>query len=99
MLKEEAAAQQIKREWVKKLKEEQKAQAKMEREAEMLAKRQANALEAMRKNLKKAAKSVPLPRKAPVPSKITVVVPQVENEVSETTSHGRASRLPIQYKN
>ena len=71
----------------------------MEREAEMLAKRQAKALKAIRKNLKKAAKLVLLLRKAPVPSKITVVVPQVENEVSGTTSRGRASRLPTRYKN
>ena len=65
----------------------------------MLAKKQAKALEAMRKNLNKAAKSAPLPRKAPVPSKVGVVVPRVENEASRTTSRGRAYRRPARYNN
>jgi hypothetical protein len=96
LLKEEAAAQRIERERVRKLKEEQKTQARMERQAALLVKKQAKALEAMRKNLNKAA---PLPRKAPVPSKVRVVVPQVENEASGTTSRGRTYRRPARYNN
>jgi hypothetical protein len=99
LLKEEAAARRVERERVRKLKEEQKAQARMERQAELLAKKQAKALEAMRKDLNKAAKSAPLPRKAPVPSKVGVVVPRVENEASRTTSRGRAYRRPARYNN
>jgi hypothetical protein len=99
LLKEEAAVRRVEREKVKKLREEQKAQARMEREATMLAKKQAKALEAMRKTLNKAAKSAPLPRKAPVPSKVRVVVPRVENEASGTTSRGRAIRRPTRYNN
>jgi hypothetical protein len=96
LLKEEAAAQQIERERVRKLKEEQKTQARMERQAALLVKKQAKALEAIRKNLNKAAL---LPRKAPVPSKVGVVVPRVENEASGTTSRGRAYRQPARYNN
>jgi len=97
--KEEAAARRIERERVKKLKEEQKAQARMERQAAMLAKKQAKALEAMRKSLNKAAMPAPLLRKAPVPSKVGVVVSRVENEASRTTSRGRATRRPTRYNN
>ena len=96
LLKEEAAARRVERERVRKLKEEQKTQARMERQAALLVKKQAKALEAMRKNLNKAA---PLPRKAPVPSKVRVVVAQVENEASGTTSRGRAYRRPARYNN
>jgi hypothetical protein len=99
LLKEEAAARRVERERVRKLKEEQKTQARMERQAELLVKKQAKALEAMSKSLKKAAKPAKPPRRAPVQSKITVVVPRVEIEVSRTTSRGRACRLPTQYKN
>ena len=99
LLKEEAAARRAERERVRKLKEEQKAQARMERQAELLAKKQAKALEAMRKDLNKAAKPAKPPRKAPVRSKISVVVPQVEIEVSVMTSRGRAHRRPAQYNN
>ena len=81
MLKEEAAAQRVEREQVRKLKEEQKAQARMERQAELLVKKQAKALEAMRKDLKKPAKPAKLLRRALVRSKIAVVVPWVEMEV------------------
>ena len=59
-------------------------------------KKQAKALKAIRKNLNKAA---PLPRKAPVLSKVRVVVPRVENEASGTTSRGRAIRQPTRYNN
>jgi hypothetical protein len=97
--KEEAATRQIEREQVKKLKEEQKAQARIERQAAMLAKKQAKALEAMRKSLNKAAKPAPLLRKAPVLSKVGVVVSQVENEASRTTSRGKATRRPTRYNN
>jgi hypothetical protein len=72
LLKKEAAAQQIERERVWKLKEEQKTQARMEQQAALLVKKQAKALEAMMENLNKAA---PLLRKAPVLSKVRVVVP------------------------
>jgi hypothetical protein len=65
----------------------------------MLAKKQATALEAMRKSLEKAAKPAPLPRKAPVPSKASVVVSQVENKASRKTSRGRAIRRPMRYNN
>jgi chorismate mutase len=99
LLKEEAAERRVERERVRKLKEEQKAQARMERQAELLVKKQAKALEAMRKDLNKAAKPAKLLRKAPIWSKIAVVVPQVEMEVSGTTSRGRAYRLPARYKN
>ena len=68
----------------------------MERQAALLVKKQAKALEAMRKTLNKAA---PLLRKAPVPSKVGVVVPQVENEASGTTSRGRAYRQLARYNN
>jgi hypothetical protein len=71
----------------------------MGRQAELLVKKQAKALKTMRKDLKKAAKPAKLLRKALVQSKIAVVVPRVEMEVSRTTSHGRACRLPIRYKN
>jgi hypothetical protein len=71
----------------------------MERHAELLVKKQAKALEAISKTLKKAAKAAKLLRRAPVQSKITVVVPRVEIEVSGTTLRGRASRLPTRYKN
>jgi hypothetical protein len=71
----------------------------MERQAELLVKKQAKALEAMSKTLSKAAKPAKLLRRAPVQSKIAVVVPQVEMEVSGTTSRSRACRLPTQYKN
>ena len=94
MLKEEAVIQQIERKRIRKLKEEQKAQARIEQQAELLVKRQAKALEAIRKTLKKAAKPAKPLRKAPVWSKIAVVVPQVEMEVSGTTSRGRAYRRP-----
>jgi hypothetical protein len=99
LLKEEAAAQRVEREQVRKLKEEQKAQARMEQQAELLAKKQAKALEAIRKDLNKAAKSALLLRKAPVPSKVGVVVPRVENKASRTTSRGRAYRRPARYNN
>jgi hypothetical protein len=75
LLKEEAAARQVEREWVCKLKEEQKAQARMERQAELLVKKQAKAPKAMRKTFKKAAKPAKLLRRALVQSKIAVVVP------------------------
>jgi hypothetical protein len=97
--KEEAAAQRIEREQVKKLKEEQKAQARIERQAAMLAKKQAKALEAIRKSLNKAAMPAPLLRKAPVLSKVGVVVPRVENEAFGTTSRGRAYKQPARYNN
>jgi hypothetical protein len=96
LLKEEAAAQQIEREQVQKLKEEQKTQARMERQAALLVKKQAKALEAIRKNLNKAA---PLLRKVPVLSKVRVVVPRVENEAFWTTSRGRAYRQLARYNN
>ena len=99
MLKEEAAARRIEREQVRKLKEEQKTQARMEQQAALLVKKQAKALEAMRKNLNKATKPALLPRKAPVPSKVAVVLPRVEMEVSGTTSRGRAYRRPTRYNN
>jgi hypothetical protein len=47
----------------------------MEQQAALLVKKQAKALEAMRENLNKAAL---LLRKAPVLSKVGVVVPRVE---------------------
>jgi hypothetical protein len=96
LLKEEAATRQIERERVWKLKEEQKTQARIERQAALLVKKQAKALEAIRKNLNKAA---PLPRKAPVLSKVGVVVPWVENKAFQTTSRGRAYRQPARYNN
>jgi hypothetical protein len=99
LLKEEAAIRQVERERVRKLKEEQKAQARIERQAELLVKKQAEALEAMRKSLNKAAKPAKLLRKAPVWSKIAVVVPRVEIEFSRTTSRGRAYRRPTRYNN
>jgi len=99
LLKEEAAVRRVERERVCKLKEEQKAQARMERQAELLVKKQAKALEAIRKDLNKADKPAKLLRRAPVHSKIAVVVPQVEMEVSGTTSRGRAHKLPARYKN
>jgi hypothetical protein len=71
----------------------------MEQQAALLVKKQAKALEAMRKNLNKVAKSAPLLRKAPVLSKVGVVVPQVENKASGTTSRGRAYRRPARYNN
>jgi hypothetical protein len=66
----------------------------MERQAELLVKKQAEALKVMRKNLSKAAKPAKLLRKAPVCSKIAVVVPWVEMVFSGTTSRGRAYRRP-----
>jgi hypothetical protein len=81
------------------LPKEQKAQARMERQAELLVKKQAEALEAIRKDLNKAAKLAKLIKKAPVQSKITVVVPQVEMGVSRVTSRGRAYRRPTRYNN
>ena len=66
----------------------------MERQAELLVKKQAKALKAIRKDLNKAAKPAKLVKKAPVRSKIAVVVPQVEMEVSGVTSRGRAYRRP-----
>jgi len=71
----------------------------MERQAELLVKKQAKALKAIRKDLKKPAKPDKLLRRAPVRSKIAVVVPRVEMKVSGTTSRGRACRLPTRYKN
>jgi hypothetical protein len=68
----------------------------MEQEAALLVKKQAKALEAMRKNLNKAAL---LLRKAPVLSKVGVVVPRVENEAFRTTSRGRTYRQPARYNN
>jgi len=68
----------------------------MEQQAALLVKKQAKALEAIRKNLNKAAL---LPRKALVPSKVGLVVPQVENEAFQTTSRGRAYRQPARYNN
>jgi len=47
----------------------------MERQAELLVKKQAKALKVMRKDLNKAAKPAKLLRKAPIWSKIAVVVP------------------------
>jgi len=99
LLKKEAAARQIEREQARKLREEQKTQARMERQATLLVKKEAKALEAMSKNLNKATKPAPLLRKAPVPSKVAVVVPRVEMEVSGTTSRGRAYRQPTRYNN
>jgi hypothetical protein len=75
LLKEEAAAQQIEREQVQKLKEEQKTQARIERQAALLVKKQAKALEAIRKTFNKATKPALLLRKALVPSKVAVVLP------------------------
>jgi hypothetical protein len=71
----------------------------MEQQAALLVKKQAKALEAMRKNLNKAAKSAPLLRKAPVLSKVRVVVPWVENEASRTTSRSKAYRRPARCNN
>jgi hypothetical protein len=99
LLKEEAAARRIEREQARKLREEQKTQARMEQQAALLVKKQAKALEVIRKNFNKATKPAPLLRKAPVPSKVAVVVPQVEMEVSGTTSRGRAYRRPTRYNN
>jgi hypothetical protein len=96
LLKEEAAAQQVKRKQVRKLKEEQKTQARIKQQAALLVKKQAKALKAIRKTLNKAA---PLLRKAPVPSKVRVVVPRVENKALGTTSRGRAIRQPTRYNN
>ena len=99
LLKEEAAARRVERERVRKLKEEQKAQARLELQAELLVKQQAKALEDMREKLNEAAKPTKPPRRALVRSKIAVVVPQVEIEVSGTTSRGRAYRRPTRYNN
>jgi hypothetical protein len=71
----------------------------MERQAALLVKKQAKVLEEMRKNLNKATKPAPLLRKAPVLSKVAVEVPQVEIEVSRTTSRGKAYRRPTRCNN
>lgn len=102
MLKEQAAAQQLEQERERNLKAEQKAQARIEKQAQILAKKQAKALNKMSKEAAKAtklAKPLKPARKALVQSKIHVVVPRVEMEVSGTTSRGRAYRLPARYKN
>jgi hypothetical protein len=100
--KEEAAAQRLERERERELKAELKAQARMEKQAQILAKKQAQALNNMSKEAAKAAKLAKPPkpaRKAPVQSKVNVVVPWVEIEGSGTTSRGRAHKLPARYKN
>jgi hypothetical protein len=60
----------------------------------LLVKKQAKALKVIRKNLNKATKPAPFLRKALVLSKVAIVVPQVEMEVSRTTSRSRAYRQP-----
>jgi hypothetical protein len=62
----------------------------------LLVKKQAKALKAIRKNFNKAAL---LLRKAPVLSKVGVVVPWVENKASRTTSRSRAYKQLARYNN